>query len=384
MPRHNIVSVLSRGNQEMFHSAMLAWLMDEGGSHGLGRTFLSGALATLGIEATGDYEVLTEHRGRHGRYDILLRERATGDEAIIFENKTKALGAHSQGARYASEGATVALLALIPEMFDDASRNAWPLLSYRNVHHLLAQMDLNPSNGYQFVVAQYRDYLDTALRPFELLRDGAKGTRPLDAAALDEIRSAIASAGYGENDWRTLNYYYFIALRTYLLRHAPDLVFGTRGWDADKVGENMLWQAEKNRQGPPFMEAVLHAPDQLGSSWTLKPDVASSLRSPEGVTPLIPRLELWGLSRIASEAAEPAIQVGHWALGVYGGVPQPLWELLNSSEAYRAGVNGNRRRNFRFAPVNFEDLAFERMADQLRALLDFLYERTGGPVALAN
>ena len=86
MVSDNIVSVLSRGNQEMFHSAMLAWLMDEGGSHGLGRAFLSGVFSSLGVKTDGVQEVVTEHRGRHGRYDILLRDPSKGDKTIVFEN----------------------------------------------------------------------------------------------------------------------------------------------------------------------------------------------------------------------------------------------------------------------------------------------------------
>lgn len=383
MVSDNIVSVLSRGNQEMFHSAMLAWLMDEGGSHGLGRAFLSGVFSSLGVKTDGVQEVVTEHRGRHGRYDILLRDPSKGDKTIVFENKTKSLGAHSQGARYAVEGATVLLLALLPEMFDEESRNAWPLLSYRGIHDLLVRMELDPSNGHQFVVAQYRDYLDAVLRPFELIQESANGGRPFDSAVLKELQSAISSASYNENDWRTLNYYYFAAFRDYLRSHAPDLVFGTRSWDASEAGENMLWQAEKDRQGPPFMEAVLYAPDRLSTKWTLKSDIAARLRSSEGVTPLIPRLELSGLSGISNQLADPTVQVGRWALGVYGGVPQPLWDLLNSSEDYKGGVNGSRRRNFRFIPVTFQDLAFERMADLLRELLAYLYDRAGNEVETA-
>lgn len=385
MSNDNVVSVLSRGNQELFHSAMLAWLMDERGSHGLGRSFLDGALARLGLEARGDLDVVTEHRGKHGRYDILLRERDTGDESIIFENKTKALGTHSQAARYASDGATVALLALLPEMFDEASRANWSLLSYRSVHDVLAELELDPGNGYQFVVSQYRDYLDALLRPFEILREAGDGTQALDHAALDEMRSALTYLGYRNNDWRTLIYYYYVTFRAYAQKRAPDLVFGTKGYrDAAEAGENMLWQPEKNRQGPPFLEAVLHAPDRLGTSWTLHPDVASHLHSSDGITPLIPRLELWGLDRIAGEETQPNTQIGWWALGIYGGVPGPLWTFLTNNDTYSSGLNGTRRRNFHVVPVSYEDLAFDRMADRLRELLAFLYDRDGESAGVAT
>lgn len=374
----NVISVLSRGNQEMFHSAMLAWLLNEAGSHGLGRSFRDRVLSQLpfgGKYVGSDLEVLTEHKGAYGRYDIVLRMRDHGGEVAILENKTKALGDSSQGERYASGGADVALLGLLPEMFDRGSRDAWPLLSYRQIHGILQEVSLDSNDGFQFVVAQYRDYLDKALQPFEVLGHVAAGSLPMSEAALRQLADALDGHDYGDNDWRTLSYFYFVILREYLLREAPDLILGTYGKDEAKERQgNMLWRAEKNLQGPPFFEAVLFAPDSLPAPWQLREDIAGYILGADG-EPLIPRLQLGGLGKLKSSGVHLHDELGKWALGVSGGVPQALWAFMQSNERYSSRLNGFKRRNFHFVPVTFADLPFGLMAYRLRELLGFAYDR---------
>jgi len=45
--RENLISVLARGNQELFHSAFLAWLLKPTSAHGLGTRFARAVLECL-------------------------------------------------------------------------------------------------------------------------------------------------------------------------------------------------------------------------------------------------------------------------------------------------------------------------------------------------
>jgi len=375
----NIISVLSRGNQELFHSAMIAWMLDEDAAHGLNRIFLENVLTRLHPEnsklVAGKYDVLTEYKGSRGRYDILLRDKADLRETMIFENKTKSLGYRSQAERYASGGADVALLALLPEMFDEESRHSWPLLTYRDIYSILAEISLDEMNGYQFVVAQYRDFLDEQLRPFELLKALAIGTESVHADSLLELGGSISRLNYGDNDHRALYYAYFVWFRDYLRRHAPDLIFGTQGYgEAKEAGENMMWHPEKSLQGQAFMEAVLYQPKQMPDPWRLRADLEPHLFTPSGQIELIPRFELWGMGTLAEGNVDPEASVGNWLLGIYGGVPKDLWRFVQSQEPYASKLNGSSRRNFHYVPVRFTDLRFDRLEAKLRDLLGFAFE----------
>ena len=119
------------------------------------------------------------------------------------------------------------------------------------------------ANGFQFVVAQYRDFLDRTLRPFEVLRGLATGALPSNAATLRKLAHALDGHDFGDNDWRTLSYFYFVAFRDFLLREEPDLIFGTLGsGEADENQGNMLWRAETNLQGPPVLRGRALRPGQ--------------------------------------------------------------------------------------------------------------------------
>jgi PD-(D/E)XK nuclease superfamily protein len=56
----NIIAVLSRGNQELFHSAFIAWLLDRDASHGLGGSFFRGLLPFLGHESAANLSMVTQ------------------------------------------------------------------------------------------------------------------------------------------------------------------------------------------------------------------------------------------------------------------------------------------------------------------------------------
>jgi len=374
----NVISVLARGNRELFHSSVIAWLLDETGSHGLGREFLGGVLDRLpfGPRYAGlRLEVTTETVNGQGRYDILLREHGNDNAGLVLENKTKSLGSHSQLDHYAATGVDVALLAMIPQVFDDESRQAWPMITYRDIHRILGDIVLDPSDGYQFIVGQYREYLDGLLRPYEVLSELAIGGQAAkdDTKLVADLQSALRQAQLGSNDWRTLGHFYLVSLREYLHQCAPDLVFGDKTYGAsEEAGENMAWHVEKNMRSKPFMEAVLYHPERLPEPWRLRADIAPLMVGSH----VIPRVELWGMERLLSGEADAETQVGWCVLGISDGVPDDLWTFMKTTEPYSSRLNGGQRRNFHIAPVRVEDLAFERMTEIIRTCLAYIYERT--------
>jgi hypothetical protein len=107
-----MVDIFRKGNQELFHSSMIAWLLDPNAEHGLGWRFLrrfADKLADKGhpklkeaIEFSPVGSVRTEAPFLKSRYDIELR---FGDVLVVVENKTKSIGEAPQLDRYTASGA---------------------------------------------------------------------------------------------------------------------------------------------------------------------------------------------------------------------------------------------------------------------------------------
>src|SRR4051812_1478251 len=103
MGSRTIIDILRKGNQELFHSSIIAWLLDPLAEHGLGRGFLDAFAevveqrgnpkmrSALGVSST--LRVSTETTARKSRYDIVLR---IGPTTVVIENKTKSLGDEPQ------------------------------------------------------------------------------------------------------------------------------------------------------------------------------------------------------------------------------------------------------------------------------------------------
>src|SRR5262249_51037471 len=124
----NVIDIFARGNQELFHSAFLAWLMVDHESHGLGKSFRSRIITRLrkgsDYDPDGEYEVATEYRSGRSRFDIILRPKdpAKPDKGLILENKIKSFGNYLQLDKYKDEGHDVAVLALLPETLDEDTK----------------------------------------------------------------------------------------------------------------------------------------------------------------------------------------------------------------------------------------------------------------------
>jgi hypothetical protein len=95
----NVIDIFARGNQELFHSAFLAWLMDDHENHGLGKSFRSCMISRLpenfGYDPNAEYEIATEYRSGRSRFDIILRpiDAAKPGKGLVLENKIKSFAA---------------------------------------------------------------------------------------------------------------------------------------------------------------------------------------------------------------------------------------------------------------------------------------------------
>jgi PD-(D/E)XK nuclease superfamily len=91
----NVIDIFARGNQELFHSAFLAWLLDRHENHGLGNSFCSRIIGLLrgnsGHDPDKEYVVATEYRSGRSRFDIILRPKDPANQVkgLVLENKVK-------------------------------------------------------------------------------------------------------------------------------------------------------------------------------------------------------------------------------------------------------------------------------------------------------
>lgn len=87
----NIVEMCGLGSDEVRHSSILAWLLDENGNHAHGSMFLKAMAPIIGLELHGDtedYTVTAEFPGFESITDIVIYK--TGDFFISIENKINA------------------------------------------------------------------------------------------------------------------------------------------------------------------------------------------------------------------------------------------------------------------------------------------------------
>lgn len=241
--RENLISVLARGNQELFHSAFLAWLLKPTAAHGLGTRFLRAVLEHLPSSysqvLSGEYEVETESRKGRSRFDILVRpvKPVAGAKGIVFENKVKSFGTHLQLDAYKEQGYNVAVFAMLPETLDSDTKARYPIIEYEKLRGIIGSMSLDAQNCYHFFVMQYAEFLDHTLRPFDLIRRFANcALEP--HVFLQDLAEVVRDMDFSDNDVRTFTYFYYHNLAEYLRQKAPDLWFGDAGYkEAEAQGK---------------------------------------------------------------------------------------------------------------------------------------------------
>jgi hypothetical protein len=374
--QENIISVFARGNQEMFHSAFLAWLLRSTAPHGFGDGFLRALLSHLPTDLQmppfDRYIVKTEVRDGPCRFDILVQptEASSPVKGLVFENKVKSFGHHLQLDSYKSRGYEVAVLALLPETLDAETRARYPVIEYRMIHDILRRQALAQSDHYHSMVTQYADFLDGTVGIFDAIR--ALGNGELDTLAfIDRVKHAADETEFSDNDIRTFDYFYYHAFANYLSQHEPDLWFGGLSYEEAKGQEKTMgWNYEKNMQGPPFMETIFFNPITPSEHW--KP-VEESLTALYGSNPfqVAPRIELWLDPVWIAREQNPSLEVGRIMLGTWS---KEFRDHIRSREPYVSRLRPIGSRHFHREMLPLRDLSFSSLAGRLRAMLSLMFE----------
>jgi hypothetical protein len=177
----DLLSVVGRRTHELTHSAMIAWLMDPTGRHGLARTVLDGLLVRLWPEKTlpstpirVEREVDQRVERVQARADVIVR---AGDSIIVLENKVGAGEGHQQCWRlhevWKDEAQDVRWVLLTldgspPRTAGDAVAS-WLCLSYRDLRDIivkaLAAVPAREGTGRQ-TLSQYLITLESIVRRY--------------------------------------------------------------------------------------------------------------------------------------------------------------------------------------------------------------------------
>lgn len=366
--KRTVIDIFSKGNQELFHSAFLAWLMDANGEHGMGDSFLRD-LVRLVNETSGaryvvqsPYRVATEHRISRGRLDIIVLPEAgtaASTRGLVFENKTKAFGQVSQLDAYAAEGFDVCCVALVPETLSRDARAKYPLITYGQVRECIRTWKLEPSNHYHFLIDEYARFIEFESEALGALRRYVTGEgSPDDLRA--SWREVFAERRYADNDVRTLTYFYYHLLIERIEASESDLVLGEQGYN--EHGANTRWIAEKNMQGPPYLEAILARPQSDSGRFVLGADFARYFGGLD--VAIAPRLEIWldPLSVIERKDSE----LGCMMLGGWG--PE-LRRALSEDPQLSQRFKRRGSRNFHYERIGVDDLVLGKMVERIRAAL---------------
>ena len=221
MLKRTIIEILKAGNIEMFHSRMIAWLLDPNTEHGYGDYFVKkfieivnsrANVSTSPIIFAGDINVNTEERvGKH-RCDITI---VIDGNRLIIENKVKSLGSDLQLEVYQAYGMVIGL-GFIDVSFAENVDVKHPILEYKDVLDIIKNRPSKAENdSYEVLITQYQEYLDNELGVIELMRkiyfynQGKKNGNLL----FDEIENRLNNKIYNDNDIRYLNYAYLEYLR---------------------------------------------------------------------------------------------------------------------------------------------------------------------------
>ena len=253
MAEKTIIDILRKGNLELFHSAMIAWLLDPDGEHGLGPQFVRGfaeRLAERGekqllnwISSSEIDSVQTETSTYRSRYDITLR---VGGKLAVIENKAKSVGAVPQFERYGAEAALLIPLGLCDASFRPEVQVNHRLLTYGDILVILENIHVPDRGAFAVLIEEYRRFLHRELSILALVDECfAEGALHRHEALTELLSKGREAKYYTDNDIRFLNLYYLEKLRRHLGRH--QLLKGTE-WDSDKNMRSGVWLS--NHEGP--------------------------------------------------------------------------------------------------------------------------------------
>ena len=251
-----LIDILRRGNQELFHSSMIAWLLNPEAEHGLGRRFLerfADKLAVKGhpklkeaVEASPSGSVKTEVRSRKSRYDI---EICFGDAQVVIENKTKSVGEKPQLDRYGESGAETVALGLcdVSFTFPESEHQKYPLILYQDVLDILCELEVKEpeANKFAILIQDYREFLKRELSLLKLIVDRYKRG---NSDARGQILETIGASLHVENDLRFFNLFILENFKRECLQNGER--WQGACWHANKNQSSGVWLANKDCKLP--------------------------------------------------------------------------------------------------------------------------------------
>ncbi len=260
-PDRTMIDVLRKGNQELFHSAMLEWLLDpsRADEHGMNRRFLEGfasLLAQRGKTALADalaaattVKVAAEVRRGKSRYDVVLTVEDTSSRntcKVVVENKTKSVGGSAQLGRYLEDCDILVALGWCDVSFDPCGGNGIVQLDYSDVLDLLSQPP-GPAADARFglLVTEYQRYLERELGLLNAMDEFCRGEPDTVGDSFAHYVEQVKPL-YNDNDRRFLN---LVLLKRFIAEHGKELFTDSSDWHTDKQRSG-AWAATRANATP--------------------------------------------------------------------------------------------------------------------------------------
>ncbi len=237
----NIIDLLRKGNQELFHSSMIAWLLDPNAEHSLGRQFLikfaekvDNKLLEL-AKSSSRIKVNTEEKSSKGRYDIAIH---FGDTKAVIENKTKTIGYDAQLDRYKDEKTIVVALGLCDVSYMQSVTKNYPFLTYRDILEIIKDLHLPKQNDkFSMLISDYQEFLEREFDILDMIDEYyVKGNLECHAQVNDYDQEKL----YTDNDWRFWNLYLLEKFRRFL---EVSQYWKNSGWSTSKDMISGVWLA---------------------------------------------------------------------------------------------------------------------------------------------
>lgn len=273
-----IIDILRKGNQELFHSNMIAWLLDPRAEHGLGKTCLeefADKLAARGRTELRDAirkslpdSVHTESTSYRSRYDIVIR---IGQMLIVIENKTKSVGSRLQFNKYEANSTVLVGLGLCDVSFLEDVASHYPILTYKDILDILTNIPIQRDNDFSVLIKHYRIFLERELSVLDLIADCYANGRLKLHKKIPKILLPVGS--YTKNDRRFLN--------LYLLKKFEEHLSKSRLWHGAK------WETDKNMQSGVWLANY----EAMPISYSFTPSIECLCR--ENTGRLWFHIELW-------------------------------------------------------------------------------------------
>lgn len=357
----NIIELFQRGNQELFHSSFIGWLLNKEGEHGFGNRFAKKLFKRISFEIGDKYDVYTESRDRNSRYDILIEPQTEGTK-LVLENKVKSFGYDTQISSYKEQGHRVAFLAFLEETIECAEKH--DVIYYRDILEDLETEKLINSNHYHFLIREYIQFLRNHLSLYSTIKNFCLGGISW-GKAVSIFKESLKDTELKDNDIRTYNYFFYYNFERYLKTKSSELILGDLQYDdAEKQNKNTMWHYEKNMQGSPFMEALIFNPNQKGMRFKLNADLMTLYKKKKNQ--IAPRVEIWLDLQWLLDKSEDFPEAGKIMMGTWS---DELKGYLLENEPYRSTLSRMGPRNFHYEQVPIKDLIFENLEKRIKKMM---------------